>query len=335
MKARRVIAAAAASGVTGIGAAYALERRVALARRAAYPSMRLDSDLAIPASASSRFVETTDGARVHVVEVGEGTPIVLLHGVGLSSAIWAYQLRDLSHEHRVIAIDMRSHGQSLAGRDGCAMSRIALDLCEVLEHLDLEKSMLVGHSMGGMVVLQAMVDLGARIAARTSGIVLAGASAKELARAGVLGRRLAAGLVGRVLGFLDGAGRPLMASDDIAYWATRLSFGVDPVPAHVQLTEQLLNAMPPSTMASMLRSIIEFDVSGRLGEVPVPSLVIVGARDVLTPPWAARRLANELPRSTVYQLEGVGHMVMLERRQYVDAAIEQFVGATAEAVATH
>lgn len=334
MKARQVVATAAASAAIGTGALYALERRVARARRAAYPSEHLESDLTVPASASSRFVETSDGARVHVVEVGEGTPIVLVHGVALSSAIWAYQLRDLSHEHRVVAIDLRSHGQSLGGRDGCSMSRMGLDLCEVLEHLDVEKAVLVGHSMGGMVVLQAVVDLGARVTKRTSGIVLMGTSAREMAGAGDRGRHLAAGLVSRVLGLLDGAGRPLMASDDIAYWATRLSFGVDPVPSHVQVTEQLVNAMPPSIMAEMIRSIISFDVSERLGDVTVPSLVIVGARDVLTPPWAARRLAHGLPRSTIYQLEGVGHMAMLERRQYVDAAIEQFAGASAEAVAS-
>ena len=332
MRAKRSIGILAVSA--GLGAFFAIERRVALAGRATYPSTQLDSDLTLPAEASRRFIETSDGGRMHVVEAGEGDPIVLVHGVGLSSAVWAYQIRDLSQDHRVIAIDMRSHGESLAGRDSCSMSRMGLDLLEVLEHLDLTQTVLVGHSMGGMVVLQAMVDLGPRIAKRVSGIVLVGASARELIGVGARGRKLAAGFVTRALGLLDAAGRPLMATDDIAYWSTRLSFGVDPAPAHVQLTERLVNAMPPSTMAEMVRTILTYDVSESLFKVEVPTLVIVGTRDVLTPPWIARRLARGLADSDLLELEGVGHMVMLERRQYLDAALEQFsascVGAVAE-----
>jgi len=77
--------------------------------------------------------------------------VVLVHGITLGVAVWAHQLRHLAPGHRVIAIGQRGHGQSLAGTQGYSLERMAEDLAELLESLEVRDATVVGHSLGGMV----------------------------------------------------------------------------------------------------------------------------------------------------------------------------------------
>ena len=129
MRARRAVVGAAF--VSGVGALYVLEK--AIARRWHAPEDELASaGLSMPSDVQHHFVTTTDGGRIHVVEAGQGPPIVLVHGITLGVGIWVRQFRGLAGTHRVIAIDQRGHGQSIAGTDGYRFERLADDLIEVL-----------------------------------------------------------------------------------------------------------------------------------------------------------------------------------------------------------
>ena len=299
-------AAALATTVAAAVGAYALEQ--AHARRWQVGEEALEAaGLTLPADVRHRFVETSDGGRVHVVERGEGPATVLVHGVMLGVGVWAPQLRRLPG--RVIAVSLRGHGQSRAGSEGYGIERLAGDLVEVLAALDVRDAALVGHSMGGMAVQLAAVAGGAELA-RVRRLVLVATSAAPALPAPLVG--LASAGAVRALGSAERMGRgPLPKSTTV--WASRLSFGQDPAPADVELTRAMLDAMSPSALAGLLPGLLAFDARDRIGAIALPTDVVVGSRDVLTPPRTARAIAARVPGAVLTVLKGCGHMVMLER----------------------
>ena len=106
-------AAVLGSGVVAAGAlawaGWAIARSAAARLRADEADL-IEAGLSISAEAEHHFVGTTDGGRIHVVELGSGPPVILLHGITLSSAIWAPMLRMLAPSNRVLALDLRGHG---------------------------------------------------------------------------------------------------------------------------------------------------------------------------------------------------------------------------------
>ncbi len=83
---------------------------------------------------------------------------MLLHGITFSARTWTYQFEDLALRYRLLAVDQRGHGASKGGTGKWDLGRLALDLAELLERLDLRDAVLVGHSMGGMVALRFALD---------------------------------------------------------------------------------------------------------------------------------------------------------------------------------
>ena len=85
--------------------------------------------------------------------------------------MWGYQLRDLSDRCRVLAVDLRGHGESRAGSAGFGLDLLAEDLRTVLEALDLRDAIVVGHSMGGMTLMQFCADHPDVLDERVAGVV--------------------------------------------------------------------------------------------------------------------------------------------------------------------
>ncbi|MGH8981658.1 MAG: alpha/beta fold hydrolase, partial [Acidimicrobiales bacterium] len=99
----------------------------------------------------------------------------------------------------------------------------------------------------------------------------------------------------------------------LTIWAARAAFGRRPRAVDVELRRAMLDAMSPGPVAELVPHLLSFDVRERLGRVELPTTVIGGTRDVLTPPRTARAIENCIPGATLTLLEGCGHMVMLER----------------------
>src|SRR5699024_6851248 len=134
-----------AAGLAGAGAAWALHR--ATHPDEAREPMRLhggdrdepvpDHLLDLPEGVQAHEIATDDGGTISYLEQGEGQPLVLLHGITLRSDVWAPQFHQLTDRFRVIAVDLRGHGGSKAGREGLGLPRLAADLANLLETLDL------------------------------------------------------------------------------------------------------------------------------------------------------------------------------------------------------
>ena len=278
-------------------------------------------------------------AALHVIERGEGPPLVLLHGLMLSSALWVHQLRDLADRHRVITIDLsgprpvdprdrpvRRDGRDLASPPctGCAA-----DVWAVLEALDVRDALLVGHSMGGMTALQLALDAPAEaLARRVAGLALVSTTAGP-----VLGHRPVPGPRPR----LGGGGvvacrpgrrsrrrpRPAVAGPALVGEPARLrgrrAAGPGPLRrAHAHgavrrgSSASCCRRWPPSTSPP---------ASPRSSCRP---LVVVGTHDRVIPPRHARRLAAGLPRAELVELPRCGHQPMLERRNEFNRLLDEF-----------
>lgn len=325
MTRRGVVAGVAGVVGAAAGAGY-LVHRAALARWRVTEDEMAASARALPDDLEHRMVEVGDGGRIHVVERGTGPPIVLVHGVTLGVATWAPQLRGLADRHRVLAVGQRGHGSSVAGRDGYSLERLAEDLLEVLEACGVRDAVLVGHSMGGMVSQLLVLDHSVEVRRHVAGLVLVATAAGPLLP-GPGGPTLAgalAGAAGRGLRHAERRGRGMLPFEDLAVWAARVSFGIRPEPLDLELTRSMLTAMAPASMAGLIEPLLRFDVHARVGGITLPTRVVVGSRDLLTPPRTARALARGIPGAELTVLEGCGHMVMLERPSELDELLDRF-----------
>jgi pimeloyl-ACP methyl ester carboxylesterase len=320
----------------GAGLAAAAGAAVVASRRSASKHRSLVDDRAGDADAfdldalgvTRRTLATHDGGELLVVEKGpaDARPLVLLHGITLQARVWGYQLRDLSDRFRVVAVDLRGHGASRAGDDGYGLHLLARDLRTVLEELDLRGAIVVGHSMGGMTLMQFCADHPEVLDERVAGCVfLATSPVVPLPPALQVALRRLQPRLHRLGGRpawerIAGAPRPA----DLDYNLTRRAFGRRASPLHVELTRQLVGEMAPAAMMPSGLGLVAHDAEEALARTHTPSLVIGGELDRLLPPALSRRIADALPDAELHVLEGAGHQLMLERPDEVAALLDAF-----------
>jgi pimeloyl-ACP methyl ester carboxylesterase len=326
--ARAGIAVGAAAGVAGL--AFSAPRVVAKRLR-----RRPDNGAARVLNApiyESATIPSHDGGTIHVVTAGTGAPIVLSHGVTLSVRTWIRQLETLPAQgFRIVAFDHRGHGESTLGDSGFSIDNLGDDIRSVVERLDLRDAVLVGHSMGGIAVQSFLLRHPEVAAERVKGVVLL----STLARVPLSGAR-AKGL----RTFIDRVGKlapdstRLWGSPNLGFVVARLGFGRNAKPSHVELVRRMMFECAADTRRESPRSLLGLDLTARLPEVRIPTLVIGGSADVIAPPAESRRIAKLIPGARLEIVEGGGHMLMLERTELVDRLITEFareVGAVAAA----
>ena len=112
-----------------------------------------------------RFATSPDGNPIAYDDVGSGSPaLVLVHGWSCDRSYWRHQLAAFEANHRVVAVDIAGHGESGSDRASWTMPSFGADVAAVVDHLGLEDVVLVGHSMGGDVVVETALILGPRVA---------------------------------------------------------------------------------------------------------------------------------------------------------------------------
>lgn len=318
-----------AAAAVGLGTAIAAERLL-IGR----PRRRIDPAVVetfrFPADAVHHSVPTADGATLHVVERGSGQPIVLLHGITLSARTWHYQFEDLADRHRLFAVDLRGHGTSTHGEDEWDLARLAGDLADVFAHFDLRDAVLVGHSMGGMVALRFALDHADVLRERVAGLVLMSTSGGPVVRLAAFQALTDAvtPVAKKAMALGDRIPGGMFASNDLSYLIFRLGMGRDVAPEHVELNRLMTAGTPISVWSELIGHVAGFDVRDRLGEIDLPVRVMVGTRDLLTPPAFARQLVAKLPRAEpLAAFVGAGHMLMLERRVEVAEGLRAFAAS--------
>jgi pimeloyl-ACP methyl ester carboxylesterase len=286
---------------------------------------RLDPLYDLPADVVSHDIPAPDGGSIHVLEKGQGRPLVLIHGITLQARIWAPQFHLMADRYRILAMDVRGHGRSTAGSGGFGRRVAAGDVKALLEHFDLQDAIVVGHSMGGMILMEFAGDFVETLDERVAGLVFMDTAAYQLAPKPLLPVAQAFGR--RLKKRLD-SGRPMravgMKDDDLSWVMTRLAFGARPSARAVDATRQCGIEVPQSTSMPSGIDLLDHDARQALGQTRTPSMILVGSRDLLTPVAAARRIAEFLPHARFEVLPRAGHQLMQERPYEVADLIDSF-----------
>lgn len=309
------VTAGVAVGVAG--AAYAMERALVRSLR-----HRPDPDtgrLGPLAFDEARRLPSHDGGSIYTVVRGEGPPIVLAHGVTISSRVWVKQFESLPRAGaRVVAFDHRGHGESTVGESGHSIANLGRDLAAVLVGLDLTGAVLVGHSMGGMAVQELAIRHPELVRERVRGIVLLSTASRTRLTGSPRVRSLAEQVSGHLtLG-------SVMSHPDLGLMFARIAFGSEPLASHVELTREMLATCDAETSREAVNALFGLDLVAELDRIAVPTLVVGGTHDVLTPPAESRLIAERVPGARLVMFEHAGHMLMLERAAELDALILDF-----------
>ncbi len=266
---------------------------------------------------------TLNGTQLYYERTGAGAPpLVFVHGFGCAHEDWQPQVDSFRARHMVVACDLRGHGASPGMPESCSIETYGADVAALLRALNLSGAVLVGHSMGTRVVLQACLDAPDRVA----GLVLvdgsfqaaAGERAEEEARRAIASAGFAAfagGLFEQMF-FAPGA-----TADRIRARAARL---------------------PEAIGAALFPRMIRWDarhMAATLGRVGVPLLVIQST--TLTPERKRRPLAaganapwfemvrSRAPHARIEVVPDVGHFTMLEAPETVNRLLAEFVARLA------
>lgn len=227
--------------------------------------------------------------------------LVLVHGAGGAYVDWRRQIAELSARFRIIAVDLPGHGWSdVIGEstiDSYAQSVVAL-----IRSLDLEKVVVGGHSMGGAVALKVAMNGVAGL----SGLLLVGTGARL-----------------RVLPAIFTLIREdfELAKKGMA----NFMFGPDAPPELIVEENRSLAMSSADQMVKDFVACDSFDVFDRVGSITVPTLIICGENDRLTPPKYSEYLHREIRGSEISVFDGCGHMPMLEQSLEFNKAVSDFL----------
>ncbi|MGW3095674.1 alpha/beta fold hydrolase [Streptomyces sp. NPDC001102] len=271
---------------------------------------------------------SADGATLHVEVHGpEDAPaVVLAHGWTCSTAFWAAQIRDLAADHRVIAYDQRGHGRSPAS-PACTVDGLADDLEAVLKATLApgEKAVIAGHSMGGMTVMASATRPAFREHAAAVLLCSTGSS-RLVAESTVVPLRpgrLRTWLTRNILGARAPLGPVTPVARRILKYAT---MGPGSAPHMVEACARIVHACPRKVRHTWSNVLDLLDLDHGVRELKVPTVVIVGTADRLTPPVHARALVAALPNCVdSTELPGLGHMTPVEAPDLVTGRIRDLV----------
>jgi len=254
-------------------------------------------------------------ALINVVESGipSAHPVIFVHGFPFSHAMWHHQLALVAKEFRCIAYDVRGLGESSAGDGLITIERHVDDLVSLMDSLDIKKTTIVGLSMGGYIVLRALEREPARFAAA----VLCDTRSEADTNEGRLNRAKAITDVTR-------RGSAAFAADFEKKIFTPESFRR--IPADVAMIREIMTRTPPRAIAATLLALAaRTDTTASLGSITIPTLIIVGMHDLLTPPDASRAMHERIPGSVLHIIPDAAHMSPLENPDEVNTHLMQFL----------
>jgi pimeloyl-ACP methyl ester carboxylesterase len=244
---------------------------------------------------------------------GEGPAVVLLHAFPLSKAMWDAQAKALAATHRVLRFDARGFGGTPPGDGLLTMERIADDAAALLDHLDIPQAAFVGLSMGGYAAFAAV----RRHPSRISALVLADTRATADSADQKKSRSQQADKV-RAEG-------PAAIADGFLQKAVGATTHRERPEVVARVKEMILAAPARGVVDALAGLAARADSTPTLREIRVPTLVVCGEEDALTPPADSEALHEGIRGSTLEVLPKAGHLSALEDPAAFNAALLGFL----------
>lgn len=242
------------------------------------------------------------GKKMFYESVGKGLPIVFVHGSMGSRISWDFQ-RPLSEEYRLVFLDLPGHGGADPLDEEISVKLYAGYVVDFVRGLGIEKMVVVGHSLGGAICIQLALDYPELLRA----VVLVGSGAK----------------LGVHPTILEALRNNFEESVELAIGGMAFAEKADPGLVEMAKNECLKCRQGVGYLD--FAACNEFDVRERVSEINVPTLIIVGSEDKLTPVKWSRYLNEKISNSSLKIIENAGHMVMLEQPEELNQALLTFL----------
>lgn len=261
------------------------------------------------------MIVTINGVPVNYVEVGDrnAMPVLLVHGFPFSHEMWTPQLEIVGKTYRAIAYDVRGHGLSYVGDGQYTIEGHVDDLIALLDHLGIAKAVIVGLSMGGYIALRALERNAGRFRAAVLCDTRSEADTNEarLKRAaGVAGvkkdgsRKFAEGFVQAIF-----APQTITAKPDV-----------------VETIRTIISHTPPLSIAGTLLALAgRTDTTASLASLSIPTMILVGEHDAITPPSSARMLHQNIRGSEMHVVPHAAHMSNMENPEFFNEKLLAFL----------
>lgn len=246
-------------------------------------------------------------------EHGKGVPVVFLHGFPFDHTIWEPLVPLLERDARLILPDLRGFGKTPVTEGIYSMRLLAEDVYSLLDHLGIDKAVIVGHSMGGYISLSFAHSYPGHLAGL--GLIATQAAADTPERrqsryrtAESVNRRGAHVVAGTMVNSLTPKKELLKKIKDL-----------------------ILRTHPQGIVGSLKGMAERPDLTGILNDIRVPAVVLVGTADQLIPRDNVNTLAQMLPSGWLEEIQGAGHMLMMEAPELVSAALLEVIKKVREA----
>jgi 3-oxoadipate enol-lactonase len=262
-------------------------------------------------------IVTSDGVRIAYDVWGQrdGTPVLLIQGLGMNARGWALQRGAFGRRHRCIAVDNRGTGHSDAPDGPYDLVRMASDAVEVLDAAGIERAHVVGASMGGVIAQ----IIGVLHPDRVQSLVLACTACRH--------HKWRRELLAEWAELVTAHGMQAMTDDGMRWLiGPRLQrrFGV-----FMNVLARVLVQTKPAAFAAQVEAILAMpdDMRNELHTIAAPTLVITGSQDTLTPLGDAEEMAELISGSRLYVLRGAAHGLMAEAPNAFNDAVLRFIDA--------
>jgi 3-oxoadipate enol-lactonase len=260
-----------------------------------------------------------DFARVRGIDVayddtgGSGAALVLLHGFPLDRSMWQGQAEALGGEFRGVAPDLRGLGETPPGDDGVSIEGMADDVAALLDELNLGRVVLGGLSMGGYVAFELFRKYPGRVRALVLADTRPQADTEE-------GRRAREESAQRAL-------KEGMAPIVESMLPKLVSAGTRERGGEVleRVRAMMLRTSPEGAAAALRAMALRRDQTDLLPSIKVPTLIVVGSEDAVTPPADAEAMKAKIEGSRLVVVEGAGHLSNVEQPEEFNRALAEFL----------
>ena len=244
----------------------------------------------------------------------ENAPVIIfIHGFPFNKEMWNKQLDALSESFRVIAYDVRGHGNSYSGTDDFSIELFVNDLLLLMDALEIEKATLCGLSMGGYIALKAMENFPHRFDSLVLCDTSCAADSQEAKE-----KRM------KAIEIIMENGVEKFADDSIKNFFAAESF-IKKKDVIAEVREIMVNTTEKSVIKTLLALSRRLETCSTLCKIKVPVLILVGEEDKITPPEAAQFMQNEIHGSVMSVIENAGHLSNLENPDQFNEQLIKFL----------
>ncbi len=243
----------------------------------------------------------------------QGLPIIFIHGFPFSNTMWSPQMMALPQEYRAVSFDIRGHGESEVGDGQYSIELFTDDLISLMDHLAIKRSVLCGLSMGGYIALRTVE----RHPERVHALVLCDTRSEPDSNEGKVKRTT------QIKAVKSQGSKPFAES------FVKAVFAQDTLGKKPQLVSPIRSVIestsPLSLSGTLLALAARTDTTPALASISVPTLIMTGEHDSITPPSAAQAMHSHIKGSEIHIVPGAAHMSNLENTPFFNEKLLSFL----------